>query len=285
MTFVYSWIKCRLGNQMFQYWAVKWIAEQLNRPLLLAFHEPIQLDKKLYPNLSEFQVIKQIHNSGHNPEKGVYYGRNDYENNSVDIDAIITSNKNKVEPISIDFHFEDYSNIRLREKWIKNLYKRSDDFPLICNDSLVIHLRLGDIAHENIRIFNEYLQFAVKIAISEKLPVIIVSEENNHYCTIKLKEALEVNNLIVSVANNTTEEYQKDFDIVSSAKVIVATNSTFTWWATFLNPFEPKVYIALSEKQPANFRNEFLYVRDSPDGWNIWDMDKNEWIKSLQYIN
>jgi hypothetical protein len=268
-----------MGNQMFQYWAAKWISEKLGRPLLLAFHEPIQLNTDLYPNLGDLKIIQQLRTPPHNPDEGIYLGCNVYEQNTVDIDSIIEKHKTSNIPIVLDFHYEDYSNIRPREEWIKNLYKRSPNFPLTCNDSLVIHLRLGDIAHENIRIFNEYVQFALNIATQEKLPVIIVSEENRHFCTLKLKEVLEHNNIQVTLTNNNTNEYQKDFDIVSSAKVIVATNSTFTWWASFLNPFNPKVYIALSEKQPANFRNDFLFKRDSPDSWNIWDMDKNNWIK------
>lgn len=279
MTFVYSWIKCRLGNQMFQYWVAKWISEKLNRPLVLAFHEPIQLNNELYPNIGELKLVNQFQNLSNNPDNGIYIGHNVNEQNTVNINAIIEKHKDSNIPIILDHHYEDYSNIRPNEEWVKNLYKRSDKYPLICNNSLVIHLRLGDIAHENIRIFNEYINFIVNISKNENLPIIIVSEENNHYCTIKLKQVLEENKMDVTLANNNTSEYQKDFDIICSAKVIVATNSTFTWWASFLNPFKPKVYIALSEKQPANFRNEFLFKRDSPDGWNIWDMDKNNWIK------
>lgn len=279
MTFVYGYIKCRLGNQMFQYWVTKWIAEQLNRPMVVAFHEPVQLNNELYPNIGDVKVIQRLNLPPNSiPDQGIYIGKTVYEQNTVDIDAIIEKHRNSSLPIILDYHYEDYSNIKPREEWIKNLYKRSEKFPLISNNSLVVHLRLGDIANENIRIYDKYLEFTIKIAIEEQLPIIIVSEEINHYCTTTMKEKLESYGLSVDIANNTLEEYQKDFDIISSAKVIVASNSTFSWWATFLNPFNPKVYIALSDKQPANFRNDFLFKRKSPESWNLWDMDTNSWL-------
>ena len=127
---------------------------------------------------------------------------------------------------------------------------------------------------------NEYISFAKMIVNKYSLPVIIVAEEIDHECTKTLYNELtnNTNNNVVTIANNTIEEYQKDFDIISSAKVIVATNSTMSWWAAFLNEFNPDVYIALSNRQPQPQRNHPLFIKESPIGWKLWDMDTNNWI-------
>jgi hypothetical protein len=133
---------------MFQFWLARWLSEKLNRKLKVSFHEPIQLNKDIYPNLGDFEVIPRLNIGTHNPSNGVYIGGNDYEQNTVNIDSIINENINLTRPIYIDFHNEDYSNIRSREQWVKQLYMRSHSKPLTCNNSLVLHLRLGDTASQ-----------------------------------------------------------------------------------------------------------------------------------------
>jgi hypothetical protein len=280
--YVYAYIHGRFGNQFFQYWAAKFIADSLNRKLILYIAESFLINRSIYPFIGDFEKIDNpidLKNNTYNQAKGYYICPTPYSGNTQYINKIINYHKNKNVPLHfVNFYNEDYSNIRLHTKWINNIYKRSDDFKLICNNSLVVHLRLGDVAYQNININDKYIAFTLEIAKKYKLPVIIVSEEINHICTIDMKKQLDNNKIQCVIANNSIEEYQKDFDIISSAKVIIATNSTFTWWAAFMNPFKPDIFIALSEKQPCSFRNNFLFKRESPSGWNLWDMDKDDWI-------
>ena len=283
MAYVFVNIKARMGNQLFQFWAAKWVATQLNRELRVYFNEPIQINKDIYTNLGDYKLSPGIRVPYRNEELGYYTFSNSdvYEASSFNLNSIIEYHKTRTVPVLLDFYVEDYSIIRGNDDWVRNLYKRSPEYLLMCNDSIVIHLRLGDCANENSNVHNEYIHFSKMIVAKYKLPVIIVSEEVDHYCTRSLYDALVTNenNNLITIANNTIEEYEKDFDIISCAKVVVATNSTMSWWAAFLNPFNPDVYVALSDKQPQTQRNTTLFKRDCPDTWNIWNMDSNTWIK------
>ena len=267
-----------MGNQMFQYWAAKWIATQLNRPLKMYIHEYFQIDKTLYPNMGEFSHSERYHIPYTDESKGYYTHTNAIDASNYNIKNIVEYHKDKNIPILLKFHVEDYSIMREHEGWIKELFLRSPNYPLTCNESIVVHLRLGDCANENTNVHNDYIKFSLIVAKMHQLPIIIVTEELHHHCTQSLYNALLNDGNHVSIANNQLDEYQKDFDTIASAKVIVATNSTFSWWPAFLNPFIPNVYIALSQRQPQTQRNESLFKRDSPDGWKLWDMDNNIWI-------
>jgi hypothetical protein len=269
---VYILIKGRLGNQYFQYWFGKYISEKLNRNLIMHFNEPIiYIDRNIYKNIPDFNIIPRIEVWNNDHENGFYSYTS---TSSVDIDQIIATHQNKTLPIFINLYVEDYSNIRKHEEYVKMLFERS--IPLICNESIVIHLRLGDVADNNANVNDDYCNFALSICKKYNwLPVIIVSEEVNHSCTNQLKDRiLDAGNKEISIVNNG---YQSDFESVQSAKVIICSNSTFTWWASFLNPFKPDIYVALSDRQAASFRNRDLYYKDSPDSWNIWNLDCKRW--------
>lgn len=281
MTFVFMNMTCRMGNQFFQYWAAKWIATQLNRPLEMYIHEHFQIDKNIYPNMGEFTHSERYHIPYTDKSQGFYTHTNAIEASNYNIKEIVEYHKDKTMPILLHFHVEDYSIMKEHEVWIKHLFARSPEYPLNCNDSIVIHLRLGDCSNENINVHNDYTKFALMVSEIHKLPIIIVTEELNHYCTQSLYNTLLEAGNSVSIANNQLDEYQKDFDTIASAKVIVATNSTFSWWPSFLNEFNPNVYIALSQRQPQPQRNESLFKRASPYGWKLWDMDNNVWINYI----
>jgi hypothetical protein len=278
MAFVYVNIKARLGNQMFQFWVGKWLAEQLNRKLKVFINEPFQITSNIYSNLGIYYTSEWIRVQD-NPEIGHYIFKSGYDANTLDISKIVEFHKDKQFDIFIDYYLEDYSIIKPNESWVKELYSRAPESQLTCNNSLVVHLRLGDVASDTLNTHGDYVSFTCSVAEEKQLPVIIVTEELNNYCTQTLYHALISKGLQVSIANNNLDEYQKDFDVLASAKVIVAGNSTFSWWASFINPFNPDVYVALSDRQPQPHRNETLFKRESPDGWKLWDMDSKIWIK------
>ena len=274
MTFVYVYMCVRLGNQFFQYWVGKYIAYRLNRELKVFINDGLYIDTNIYNKIGVISYYDKIVTSETDHSEGTYY--QDINN----LKEVITYHSDKNIPIYINAVHEDYSLIKNHELWVKELYTRSPLQPLICNYSIVVHLRLGDCVNHNINVHNEYISFAKMIVNKYTLPVIIVAEEVDHYCTKTLYNELinNTNNNVVTIANNTIEEYQKDFDIISSAKVIVATNSTMSWWAAFLNPFDPDVYIGLSNRQPQPQRNYPLFIKKSPKDWKLWDMDNNTWI-------
>lgn len=64
------------------------------------------------------------------------------------------------------------------------------------------------------------------------LPLIVVSDDPS-YC----REFFKNENVVISDCDSIT-----DFLIISNARQIVISNSTFSWWAAWLNPFKPVIY-------------------------------------------
>lgn len=288
---VYLNLKGRLGNQFFQYWCGKWVADQLNATLKINVNEPFQINLCIYPNV-RFNITHHVP-VNIDPDNGQWAGHDDYSRNSLSIEKIVEMeriyeanpqlNKGRINrTVYLDGHFEDYSIIRPHTDYVKNLFKRAPSYQQVCNNHMVVHLRLGDVASNNSDeyLVNNYIALAVFAMEHTVVPmnlegIYIISEELNHPIVEKMVDALAMKNGNVKVRAG---DYQSDFDVISSAKVIVASNSTFSWWASFTNPFDPVVYIGLSEKQPVPTRNETLFRRDSPDSWNLWDMDARKFL-------
>ena len=269
---VYAFIKGRLGNQMFQYWVCLWVAITLGRPLHICFSEPCQIDSNIYANIQNFGTGRNHYSLINNaPDRGIY------RSPSVNIESIIDSHMYSTVPIILDIYAEDYSNIKKHESWIRKVFERSAQHPLICNNHIVIHLRLGDLSHDCIMVHQQYIQYCQEVCqIHNDLQICIISEEPGHECTRSLYYALVTSHPTIKVMNS--DSVQTDFDTISSASVIVCSNSTFTWWAAFLNPFQPNVYVALSSKTSNAFRNDDLFLKGVPDKWKLWDLDEQVFI-------
>jgi hypothetical protein len=76
-----------------------------------------------------------------------------------------------------------------------------------------------------------YYEKAMKL-VDITLPLVIVSDDPE-YC---LSQYGNLKNVIISKEDAIT-----DFQILSNAKELVISNSTFAWWAAWLNPFATKI--------------------------------------------
>ena len=258
-----------MGNQFFQYWAGRWVAEQLGAMLKIHLNEPLQLDPALFPNI----VIEVEQAPGrfiNNPANGQYnayhLGQDNRFIQMVDLDAIVKAEMGLSRPVFLDFHFENYTQMRPREAFIRNLFQRSPNHPLKPSRSMVVHLRIGDLESNAHAFQADYIAFARGIlARTSEVDEVVVLCEHQHPLLDEMSATLSSLHPKVVIES---KDYQSDWDRIASASVIVMTNSTFSWWPAFLNPFEPKVHVFVSDKQGLSFRGETLFA-DSPDSWSL----------------
>lgn len=275
-------ITARGGNQFFQYWTAKYIAYELKRPLTVHFCETLYLDNKLYPNLDlPEQKYIPTYMPNVQPDAGIYCYHDHDDVKLISMNGIIEKHRTSSVPLHLRFNAEDFVFMRPRQDFVKNLYKRSDEYPLIQNGRIVIHIRLGDLMRNYIDLQDMFIKACSMIITKHDLNILIVTENTDHPCIFFLKRKLkEVRNTFpginnkVDIIDGSSDDWQRHFDTISSASVIIMSHSTFSWWAAYLNPFTPVVYalITYSNKCFHTIRNS-LFDDDSPDGWRIYNMD------------
>jgi len=285
---VHIHITARGGNQFFQYWTAKYIAHALNRPLTVHFCETLYINPKIYPNIDlPEQKYVPTHMPNVVPDAGYYCYHDQDDVKLISMDAIIEKHRNSSVPLHLRFNAEDFVFMRPRQDFVKNLYKRSDNFPLVKNNKLVIHIRLGDMTHHYVALQHMFIKACSMIIQKHDLDILIVTENVDHPCILNLQNKLkEVRNLCaiknsnkyinnaVDIIDGSPEDWQYHFDTISSASVILMSHSTFSWWAAYLNPFHPTVYALITyNKDCFHTVRNYLLEDDSPDGWNIYNMD------------
>jgi hypothetical protein len=267
-------LRCRLGNQLHQVWIAQLIREMLNRPLHVVLHSNAErfniyesglVDIPKYDSFENYKLennplYKCVQNCTVNPFiKLLEYGE-----------------KIHTHDIVINLFGECWTYIGEHEEYIRKLYRVRNELPK--QERILIHLRLGDVAHkttENKKYIHFVIQTIKRIFIQEhrKLPVYILAEDTQHSYTKELETALIYEyNIKVNVFNN--ENPCDDFRELMASSHIIATNSTFTFWAAFLaDPKTTEVYIGLSDTQPIPSRNEPLYMYGCPANFHIANID------------
>ncbi|QTL97698.1 alpha-1,2-fucosyltransferase [Iocasia frigidifontis] len=131
-------------------------------------------------------------------------------------------------------------------------------------NSVSLHIRRGDyVSIKNVaRICTlEYYQKAVKL-IKEKInkPVFYICSDEIEW----VKENIRLEENTVFVDWNKGEDSYKDMQLMSLCKHNILANSSFSWWAAWLNNNKNKMVIAPSRW----FNDETENIRDLiPDGW------------------
>jgi hypothetical protein len=241
----------RLGNQLFQYAAAKALSIHLGTELLL----PPENDNN---NLSFFKGIKFQTNSrkewNEYKEPHFHYDPHFWElKNDTDIFGYFQSEK----------YFAPYKNT-IREDLI--LGQTINSFVLeyllkISTPTVSIHIRKGDYVN------NSYYTQLDKTYYTEAINYLalkighfscVVSSDDIKWC----KENFNIDNAIY-----TTYSTILDFAIMKACDHNIIANSSFSWWAAWLNSNQQKIVIA-------------------PNKWfgagvdlNTKDLLPNEWIK------
>ena len=118
----------------------------------------------------------------------------------------------------------------------------------LCNQNVVIHIRGGDflsIKNLNICKFDFYKK-SIQYALSKGLKTFVVISEDQKYgkeVIEKLKKCLPY--LQISIIRS--DSIKNDFNVIRSAKFAILSNSTFSWWASFLSNSKKEFLV------PSNF--------------------------------
>ena len=124
----------------------------------------------------------------------------------------------------------------------------------ICNNDVVIHLRGDDflkISDLNICKL-EYYKKSITYAISKGYSSFKLISEDQKYGAEFLTEIKKCFiDLKISMLNS--ESIKNDFNIIRSSKFAILSNSTFSWWASFLSTtkreFIVPEYFSIKEKR------------------------------------
>ena len=106
----------------------------------------------------------------------------------------------------------------------------------LCNQNVVIHIRGGDfLSIKNLNICKlDYYKNSVKYALSKGLKTFIVICEDQRYGKQIIKELKKCfTNLQIKIVKSDT--IKNDFNLIRSSPVAILSNSTFSWWASFLS--------------------------------------------------
>ena len=118
----------------------------------------------------------------------------------------------------------------------------------ICNKSVVIHIRGGDfLTIKNLNICKlDYYQNSIEYCLSKGLKNFIVICEDQRYGEEVMKKLKHYfSDLQISIMKS--DSIKNDFNVIRSAKLAILSNSTFSWWASFLSNSKKEFLV------PSNF--------------------------------
>ena len=118
----------------------------------------------------------------------------------------------------------------------------------ICNENVIIHVRGGDflkIKHLNI-CDNSYYKKAIEYSLRKGFNTFKVISEDRQYGKEIIKEMKKYFiDLKISILKSNS--IKNDFNIIRSSNLAILSNSTFSWWASFLSNSKKEFLV------PSNF--------------------------------
>jgi len=123
-----------------------------------------------------------------------------------------------------------FSQLKLREIELKKEHLQ------ICNNDVVIHIRGGDfLTIPNLNICNlDYYKRSINYALSRGYYSFKLISEDQKYGKEILKEIKKCFlDLKIQILNS--DSIKNDFNLIRSSKLAILSNSTFSWWASFLS--------------------------------------------------
>lgn len=253
-------IRSGLGNQLFMYAFSIVVAKEIGYPVYLdlsAFSECNETkscfnDNATFPNniyVRRFG-LKYFNISNHNISSKIMLRRAEHIaedeeifNNGVDYyrDGLITYFKGYYEDLSF-FDFEKYRSIFVSEFKLKNkMDKKNEDIleKIKKTNSVSIHIRRTDKRMTGYLSLNYY---------QNAIAYIMKRVENPHFFIFSDNIEWAKNNLVINadhtyIENDDNHNYC-DFELMKNCKYNIIANSTFSWWAAWLNSFIDKIVIA-----------------------------------------
>lgn len=282
-----------LGNQMFQYAAAKSLSLRLNKGLtvdLYALSKRTQATKRQF-GIQIFDVDLNVSSSWKSKflvkafplvdkTRLLFYMLMGYFR---DRSAIVYASEIEKLRGNIILHghfqnekyFDDYKDVIKRDFTFKYLLQgKNAELAKQIRDtqSVSIHVRRGDYltnvhANKNFAILDKnYYQKVINIIKEEvESPHFFVFSEDFEW----IKENISFDGLPVEYVDwNKGEDSYIDMQLMSMCKHNVIANSSFSWWAAWLNDYEWKLVYAPSEWFSDEDRNKDL-IDFYPKEWEI----------------
>ena len=124
----------------------------------------------------------------------------------------------------------------------------SDKNQKLCDQNVVIHIRGGDflsLKHLNICKY-DYYKNSIEYALSKGLKRFSIIAEDQKYGGEIMRELKKsFSNLQISILKS--DSIKNDFNLIRSSKLAILSNSTFSWWASFLSKTKQEFLV------PSNF--------------------------------
>tara|TARA_R110000868_G_scaffold411065_1_gene701657 strand:+ start:1832 stop:2665 length:834 start_codon:yes stop_codon:yes gene_type:complete len=265
-----------LGNQMFQFAIGKKISLKYNKKLILDKTFLLRRDLDItYRNfdLNIFNIDNEIVED--------FVVTNDYEileeplmsPNMTDNINIINNEKNIYVSgfFQKEYYFNDIRTQILKdfELTIQDDYIKKLESDILSSNSICINVRRGDyVTNQNTNNFHgfhgvEYINNSIsEITKKIKTPMFYIFSDDIEWCVENLKINYPHFFVDHTYKGNKFSSYLK---LMSSCKNFIIPNSTFAWWATWLNQNEQKIVYV-----PKNWLNVNYVNTDGliPLSWN-----------------
>jgi hypothetical protein len=270
-------VQCRLGNQLFQYAFIKALAER--------FDTSFYLNEKIEPLITADYFDLE----GYSPTRNminkfllkIQSGNLIKKLRATDVDTYSEATCNSLTNHTIyngyfqsELFFKDIAAkipayIRVKKEHIAKFQNEYNNI-FTNNRTIAVHIRRGDYLNldnwwaENFGSNNLSLPTSYYLKCLEQVPdhknckIIFVSDDIDFVRT----EFAHISNSEFSQSDMIT-----DFQIIMNADVCILSNSSFAWWAAFLNPKKNK--LVYCPQYWLGFKVKKEYPENIiPAGWN-----------------
>ena len=270
-------ILCRLGNQLFQYAFIKALAERFNT----SFYINEKMESFMAADYFDLEGYSPARNKINKLLLKLESGNLIKKLQATDIDTYSEAVSNALTNHTIysgyfqsELFFKDIaaeipSYIRVKKEYVDKFQAQYQD-TFANNRTIAIHIRRGDYLNlndwwaTNLGSNNLSLPTYFYLKCLEKVPdhnnykIIFVSDDINFART----EFAHISNAEFSQSDMIT-----DFQIIMNADVCILSNSSFAWWAAYLNPKKNKVIYCPQYWLGFKIKKEYP-ENIIPAGWN-----------------
>lgn len=159
-------------------------------------------------------------------------------------------------------YFKNIKKILIEELCLKDLSPIQSMLNDIKNsNSVSIHVRRGDLLKlKNSYILSEdYYKKAIRLILEKtKNPIFYIFSDDIEWCK---KSFPSLKNKVIVEGNDPSQ----DFELMKNCKHNILANSTFSWWAGYLNTNKNHVIIAPEHFSVFDVDHLNMY----PDGWEV----------------
>jgi hypothetical protein len=242
-------IECRLGNQLFQYAFIKALSKKLNAPFFMndkfeKFIVPDYFDleeSSTLINRAKKMYFKLRHGLFHRLQSVPVDTYNDAIFESL-TDNIIYSGYFQSELFFKNIADKIPSYIRVNEKHKKKFTEKYQDVFTV-NPVISVHLRRGDYLNLNDWWAENYGSNDLTLPVSYYLHCLEQINNIQDYKIIFVSDDIEFARTVFSHIKNadfSDNDMMTDFQIILNSDICIISNSSFAWWAAYLNRKEKK---------------------------------------------